>query len=52
MGVLEKTLSLIFILRIVEGNKMPKDIGCPDKDGISSFCTDPKGLFLKCFPEV
>lgn len=41
-----------FILRTVEGNKMPKDIGCPNKDCVSSICIDPKGLFQQCFSEV
>lgn len=31
---------------------MPKDIGCPNKDCVSSICIDPRGLFQKCFTEV
>lgn len=34
-GLKENTL-FDFILRVVDGEKMPKDVGCPSKDVVSS----------------
>lgn len=34
-----------FILRVVVGSKMAKDVGYPNKDGLL-LCADPRGLFL------
>lgn len=41
-----------FIFIIVEGTKIPKDIGRPSKDSVSSLFLHPVGLFLKWFTKV
>jgi hypothetical protein len=51
-GSLRENTIFDFILRTVEGSKMPKDTGCPNKDCVSSICIDPRSLFQKCFTEV
>lgn len=44
-GSLGENTIFDFILTTVEGSKMPKDIGCPNKDCVSSIVLIPRASF-------